>query len=270
MGYPFYQTCKTLLEATDNCWIEQIKNMKDMLIFSKETVVAFTGAKKVTQSAQKDWQDYLKNLPRPKVAEVNYIFENLGQTCYYPVKGDVDYLVSLSDKKDNMIKGADYVVASYLTTDYLQPHIRIERGAYGSALLMKGTYQLLYTYRDPNYQSSLEIIEKINETDSLLSEQKFYSAKAGALSSLQKQFAVNENGLIKSAMLQRLFLQGRKIQDVKKYQKEIVALSLKDFQKSLEEVTTALNTKSIAVGTQKTDGIRPMADKVYYFDLNVF
>ncbi|OOB78631.1 MAG: hypothetical protein BEN18_06820 [Epulopiscium sp. Nuni2H_MBin001] len=251
--YPFYTfilNCKN-----DVCmdYISQTKNMTNRILPRAGSSIAVIGEKKEAQATLKEWKEYCQTNKLEKFDDKEYDFVTISKDSVYYKTGQVDYLLYNYDTKKDYVEAIDYLIAAYATKNYLQPEIRIKKGAYGSGMQVKFPNTIsIYTYRDPHYKSSIDIIADMADMLELSDiEEKLRMAKSEALCDFQTQFGVLGNDLKKASILHAINLMGVDKKYIKHTQKEIVKIDAKDLEKEITNVETIVNDSKKGVCIKK-------------------
>lgn len=249
--YPLYQFCKQIKEEEVQNVIRQIKEMKEKIFFTDQAAIGITGRKEVLMTEKEKWEDYVCQHKLDNVSYNEYkLIKNEKANLYYK-DSPVDYLLCTYDKEKQRVEGEDYVVAAYLTHYYLQPRIRIKKGAYGAGMYALYPNTLaIYTYRDPNFKSSIEIIEQmVPIARECLSQEKLNQAKVTALGQMQRQFRLLDTELSQISWFEKLIVSGVDIKCIKKLQQDIIHMKLKTIDNALERMEARIEKSHISLCT---------------------
>ena len=251
-GYPLYTTCKAYLKAEDTTWIQRVKEM-DQKVYNKEgMIIAITSPYKRINSYMNNLKkDVLKIQNCVKREVVSYDFKKQPQTCFLKCDSAVDYIY-MQYTEDKPLTGSDYVMAAYLSKNYLNPKIRIELGAYGAGCNCQYPTSLsLYTYRDPNYQKSSEVIAQSENflITHPVSIENLRSSQTEALARINGQFRLLDRGLGYSDALENRFLLKLEKNLTKDLQKEIISTTPADIQAKAKIIKDLLRNGTKVIGT---------------------
>lgn len=251
--YPLYQLCLDFKRTGNNDWIEEIKKIDSEIGPSKGAYVGIAGDEEVIKSSQELWTNYCIEHRLEDQPKEEYTFSKNDQTNIYYKQTDVDYLVYSYDKGSTRVDGLDYLAASYITKNYLQPNIRVKKGAYGSS--MNASFPntiLIYTYRDPEYQTSIDIINNmVPILKAGLTENLVEIAKSDAICDVQNQFGMLSTDMKKASILQILMIMGVDVDYVVDMQKQIIKSDMQDINKQLDVMDTILKNSSVGICTNK-------------------
>lgn len=254
--YPLYGYAQELLKQQDATYIAEIKRVGQTIGLCEKSAIGITAPSRQLQEVQTLWETYAK---QHKVEVPSYnkydLIKNVQMNVYYK-KTPVDYIVCSYDKGSDWIDGVDYVMAAYATNHYLQPHIRVAKGAYGSGMhaIYPNTLSV-YTYRDPDYQSSLKSIEQMSDAlRGTLTLPKLEGAKADALAQYQNQFKLLGTSLEKSSTLEKLLLAGVSGDDMQNMQKQIINTSEDELDQKLALLKYIIPKSQVGICTDKARG----------------
>lgn len=249
--YPLYTYCASMKQNDSKVYIEAIKEMAKTIQPLEGTAIGIQGDRAFNQEQLKKYEKYFKTHPVEKKVEADYHFIKAANLNIYYKNTPVDYLLLSYDKEEDPLDGKDYVMASYITNQYLRPHIRLEQGAYGSTMLASYPNNLiLYTYRDPDILSSMKHITKISsELRKELDEEALNIARIDALSQLQNQLNFIGTPLEKGNQIEKMILLGVKPEKLLKLQKQIVKCNLKDLDEKLSLLPYLFESGQISVCT---------------------
>ncbi|OOO00089.1 MAG: hypothetical protein ATN35_09195 [Epulopiscium sp. Nele67-Bin004] len=251
--YPFYQfviECKTGVQKD---YIAQILAMIDKVRPSDGTSIAVIGDKKDAKQELEHWQQYCDEHKIDNTEKIDYKFETIQKDSVYYKKGQVDYLLYNYDTQKDYVEAIDYLVAAYATKNYLQPEIRIKKGAYGSGMQVRFPNTIsIYTYRDPHYKSSIEVIEEMATTlDMTDIDEKLRMAKSEALCDFQTQFGLLGSDMKKASILHAIDLMDVSEKYIKSTQKEIIKITAEELIEEMGHVDTIVNDSKKGVCIKK-------------------
>ncbi len=251
--YPFYQYTIECKQDGDGEYIEKTKELIDKIAPCAGTSVAITGNEDNIKAELDIWQEYCTNNRLKKTESVEYEFIPITKDSVYYKKGQVDYLLYNYDTQKEYVEAIDYLMAAYATKNYLQPEIRIKKGAYGSGMQVKFPNTIsIYTYRDPHYKTSIDIIEDMAATLSVADvEEKLRMAKSEALCDFQTQFGILGTDMKKASILHAIDLMGVNQKYITKTQKEIVKINAKQLENEIENVSEIINSSKKGVCIKK-------------------
>ena len=252
-SYPFYQFCQGLLQIQHHIWISHIKQIDDELYHTGGTILATTLPEKGENDYAKSWEKVIQNFNHQPNLKSHYQFEIPKGNYMVYSSGEVDYCY-INLYKPEGIKGSDYLLAAYLTKHYLNPQIRVKMGAYGAGCQVYDLQTMgIYTYRDPDYRSSLPIIRASSKClKDTIDETELELSKAEALSKVHGQYKLLATPLEQSATMEHLILWGKTPKEIVNLQKDIVLSTTKsirnkkeNYEKNVNEGKTAIMTKKI-------------------------
>lgn len=255
-GYPFYEWCKARYSEKDLEWTKKVKEIDQSLYHTKGLVVAVTSPYK---SVNKYVNSFKKMITAQKKAEthgtqeVDYHFELMPQTSFLNLETAVDYIY-VQNTLDEMITGSDYVTCAYLAKNYLNPQIRIKLGAYGAGCNCQypSTFNI-YTYRDPDYRRSLEVIKGCGDflEENKIEKEVLKISQSEALTRVHQQFRLLDKGLGQSDVLETQFLLGNKKNVIKDLQTQILNTKASDIQQKVRVFRDLLDKGTMSIATQK-------------------
>lgn len=249
-SYPLYDFCVTLARSQKSSWMDGIRKMDQELFHIGGTILATTVPQGRDNQVAKKWKIVLESLPMQPNLKGNYSFDVPEGTYVIYQEAPIDHcFVSLH--KPEGINGTDYLVAAYLTKNYLNPKLRVKMGAYGAGCQIYDLETMgIYTYRDPDYHSSLPIIEKSAEPLSHIEDSALILSKAEALSKVHGQYRLLASPIEQCAAMEHIILGGKTPKWVVGLQKEIIFSTAdsieknqKTYEKMLDKGKTAIMTK---------------------------
>ena len=251
-SYPQYMFCQELLSVKHNFWVKHIKDMDEKLYHRGGTILATTIPEKGKNLYVKSWQPYLKVFPTLPNLKAMYSFEIPEGTYIVKTNAAVDNSF-IAMCKEKGVDGIDYLLAAYLTKNYLNPQIRVKMGAYGAGCQIYDLQTLgIYTYRDPDYRSSRSIIKESAEFLSHTIDNKALTlSKAEAISKVHGQFKLLGTPLEKVGIMEHLILWGQSPNKVVLLQKEILEATPQTLAKRQEEYKSLLDEGKTAIMTKK-------------------
>ncbi len=251
-SYPQYVFCKELLSVKHDFWVKHIKDMDDKLYHTGGTILATTIPEKGKNLYAKSWQCYLKKLPTLPNLKATYNFEIPEGDYIVKSNASVDNSFMAMHKEEG-VDGVDYLLAAYLTKNYLNPQIRVKMGAYGAGCQVYDLKTLgIYTYRDPDYRSSMPIIKESAEFLShTIDDHVLTLSKAEAMSKVHGQFKLLGTPLEKVGIMEHLILWGQSPNKVVLLQKEILEATPQTMARRQEEYKDLLDEGKMAIMTKK-------------------
>lgn len=251
--YPLYTYCAHMKSSESTAYIAAIKQMSEQIKPVEGSVIGIQGDKAFNKAQLKQYETYFKGHPIEKNVEVEYSFIKSANLNIYYKNTPVDYLVFSYDKEKDKLDGKDYVMASYVTNQYLRPHIRIEQGAYGSTMLASYPNNLLlYTYRDPDVLASIRHMVNLSPVlRAELDEEALNIARIDALSQLQNQLSFIGNPLEKGTQIEKIILLGLKPEALLKLQKDIIKCELEDLDEKLSLLPYLFDSGQMSICTGK-------------------
>jgi len=257
-SYPLYIFCQQLIQIQHNTWINHIKQIDETLYHTGGTILATTLPQKGENQCAKSWEKVLAQFETLPNLKGKYQFE-IPEAPYIVYSGsDVDHSY-INLFKPEGIGGSDYLLAAYLTKHYLNPQIRVKMGAYGAGCQIYDLQTIgIYTYRDPDYRSSLPIIRASSQClGADIDEGELELSKAEALSKVHRQYKLLATPLEQSIVMEHLILWGRSPKeiinlekDIMLSDKEIIKMKKEAFEKAIDEGEIAIMTKKSYSGGQ--------------------
>ncbi|WP_054742601.1 insulinase family protein [Cellulosilyticum ruminicola] len=255
-GYPFYEWCREKNSEKDLGWIEKIKEIDSSLYQTKGLIVAVTSPYKSGNKYVSSFKKMITSqnkIEMHNVQPAQYQFKTMPQTSFLNIETAVDYIY-LQDTLDKNITGSDYVTCAYLAKNYLNPQIRIKLGAYGAGCNCQypSTFNI-YTYRDPDYSRSLEVIKGCGEflEKNKISKEVLKISQTEALTRIHQQFRLLDKGLGQSDVLETQFLLGNKKNVIKDLQTQILNTKENDICQKARVFKGLLDWGTISIATQK-------------------
>lgn len=251
--YPLYEFCLEIKKNGNTDFIEAIKAVDKQIGPRAGSYIGVVTDKETYKEMNELWRGYCKANRLEDKGKVNYTFTKTNQTNIYYKQTNVDYLLYSYDKGQRYVEGLDYLSASYITKNYLQPNIRVKKGAYGSSMNASFPNNIsIYTYRDPEYQTSIDIINNmVPILKAELSKEKVEMAKSDAICDVQNQFGLLSTDMKKASILQILMIMGVDIDYVVDMQEQIVKSDIKDVNKQLDLMVNILRNSQIGICTNK-------------------
>ncbi|MDF2877494.1 MAG: peptidase domain protein [Clostridia bacterium] len=250
-GYPLYAFCEQINHQKDLGWIHKIKEIDNKIYNQKGVVVATTASFSYINPYEASWKNLIKTQPRLEIIVPKYQFSVYPQKSLFVNETQVDYLYLQYTKPKGLLDGTDYLTAAYLTKYYLTPHIRTELGAYGAGCQLNFPDTIaLFTYRDPNYKTSLGILKNIpaylqGGIDQSLSE----TSKIEALSRVHSQFRLLGSQMEQTDIQERLLMMGIKKDYIEQLQYQILEATPKDIEKKCTIFQTILDKGALGIAT---------------------
>lgn len=250
-SYPFYTFCQNLLQVKHDTWINHVKEIDCKLYHTGGTILSTAVPKKGGNTYAKSWKQVIETFPQEPNLKGDYQFEIPEGTYVIYNEADVDYSYMNLFHSDG-IEGSDYLMAAYLTKHYFNPKIRVKMGAYGAGCQVYDLQTMgIYTYRDPDYRSTLPIIQdSVNCLKENIASEELNLSKAEALSKVHSQYKLLGTPLEQSMTMEHLILWGKSPKEIIKLQKEIILATPKsimnkgkDYEKSIHEGKIAIMTK---------------------------
>ncbi|OON93613.1 MAG: hypothetical protein ATN31_05760 [Candidatus Epulonipiscioides saccharophilum] len=129
----------------------------------------------------------------------------------------------------------------------------MKKGAYGSGMQIKFPHTMnIYTYRDPHYQSSLDIIDDMPYALSTQDiEKKLLLAKSEAMNDFPAPFGLLGADTQKASIMHAMTLMDVDNKFLKNTHKEIIKLDEEDFKDEIKNLTEIVNGSKKGVCIQK-------------------
>lgn len=265
--YPLYEFCVDIKRNGNNEFIEGVKAIDKQIGPSEGSYIGVATDKETFKEMNEIWRGYCKDNRLEDKEKLTYTFTKTNQTNIYYKQTNVDYLLYSYDKGQEYVNGLDYLSAAYITKNYLQPNIRVKKGAYGSSMNASFPNNIsIYTYRDPEYQTSIDIINNmVPILKAELSREKVEMAKSDAICDVQNQFGLLSNDMKKASILQILMIMGVDIEYVVDMQQQIVKSDIKDVNKQLDLMTNIIKNSQVGICTNKAT--IPTGDQLRMYNL---
>ncbi|MGL6175141.1 MAG: insulinase family protein [Cellulosilyticaceae bacterium] len=251
--YPLFQKCVMLKKTGNTQFVEGIKAIDKLVGPTKGSYIGVMTDKATYEGLEERWKAYCQSNYIEQQEKQEYHFTKSDKPNIYYKKTNVDYLVYSYDKGKEYVDGLDYLSSSYITKNYLQPNIRVKKGAYGSGMntLFPGSINI-YTYRDPEYQTSMDIINNmVPILKAEVTKDRVEMAKSDAICDIQNQFGLLSTDIKKASVLQILMIMGVDIDYIVDMQKQIIKSDIEDVTKQIELMTEILKNSQIGVCTNK-------------------
>lgn len=251
-SYPQYIFCQELLSVKHDFWVNHIKEMDETLYHKGGTILATTIPEKGKNLYAESWQCYLEAFPKMPNLKATYTFEIPDGTYIVKSNGTVDNSF-MAMRKEEGVDGVDYLLAAYLTKNYLNPQIRVKMGAYGAGCQIYDLQTIgIYTYRDPDYRSSLPIISaSASFLNRPIDAKALTFSKAEAMSKVHGQFKLLGTPLEKVGIMEHLILWGQSPNEVVLLQKEILEATPQSINERQKKYEDLLNEGKTAIMTKK-------------------
>ena len=253
--YPFYCFCQKLLKDKSTHWIDEVKHIDKELYHTGGTILATTVPQKGKNVYAKSWEKTLKNFNKAPNLKGTYQFDIPKGHYVVCHEGEVDYCY-MNLVKSTEIEGSDYLLAAYLTKHYFNPQIRVKMGAYGAGCQIYDLQTMgIYTYRDPDYQNSIPIIQKSSKClEAAIDEKELNYSKAEALSRVHNQYRLLGTPFEQSAAMEHLILWGKSPKEIVKLQRDIILATPKEICEKQNSYEDSIKNGKIAVMTHKKCG----------------
>ncbi len=251
-GYPFYNFCQNLLQVKHNTWVNHVQEIEHQLYHTGGTILATAVPKKGDNVYAKSWEKVIETFSKQPNLKADYHFDIPEGTYVVYNEADVDYCY-INLFNPNGIDGSDYLLAAYLTKNYFNPKIRVKMGAYGAGCQVYDLQTMgIYTYRDPDYRSSLPIIqESVCYLKETINADELNFSKAEALSKVHGQYKLLGTPLEQSATMEHLILWGKSPKEIIKLQKEIILSTPESIRNKEEAYEKTVNKGKTAIMTKK-------------------
>ncbi len=251
--YPLYTFCRALKQADLETTKLKIAKAGDACFFTDKAGIGIYAPSDTLTTEVAAWEDYVVKHKLEQVAYNNYSFPKHAKTTVYYKESPVDYVVCHYDKQQDTVVGADYVMGSYLTHYYLQPKLRVEKGAYGAGMYaLYPNSMLTYTYRDPDFKSSVAFMETMVATaKEALDSAQIDAVKGDALGQMQKQFKLLSTPQEQVEVLEKLILQETPLRTLKTLQKQIIKTDEKVLGQQLEAISDVIDKKCMSICTKR-------------------
>ena len=222
-GYPLYQFCSNCLNDNNGEWCFIVRHLDDKIYRRNGIILALAIPKDKQNKYEDKWEQYIEELPLTTSKKQIYKFKDYPKYSVINTNDMVDE-VYVGIEKENMIDGIDYVASTYLSKHYLTPNIRVGLGAYGAGCgISYPNTVAIYTYRDPNAEKSLGVIEgAFTFLQKEMPSNILKKTKIEALNKFQIQFGLIGTDLELASANENLILLGQPQGVLEKIQEEIV------------------------------------------------
>nr|WP_302599318.1 insulinase family protein [uncultured Cellulosilyticum sp.] len=253
-GYPFYEFCKACLKEQGTAWIEKVKQMDQSVYQTNGLVVAITSPYKSSNGYLHSLKKIIKEGQKNEsLNRTEYKFEQMPKTSFLQLDTAVDYIYIQNTLK-KPVEGSDFVAAAYMAKNYFNPKIRIGLGAYGAGCNCQyPTTFNIYTYRDPDFKHSLQVIAESGEflDKTPINEAALKASQTEALTRVHQQFRLLDKGLEQVDVLEVQFLLGNKKNVVKNLQAQILDTTGQKMQQKACIFKDLLREGTLSIATKK-------------------
>lgn len=250
--YPFYVFCRQLSKEDYKTIRDKLVAIDDYVVMGEGTVIGLIGEASQLVKEQSLWET---SLGQHKPKEVTYNEYSLPPTTkhiLYEKETAVDYVVCTCDLGSQVVDGGDYVAAAYMNQHYMKPILRGKHGAYGAGIYAIYPNTLtVYTYRDPDFNYSLNALSKM--ADTLVEQVEVEGvemAKVEALGQMQRQFRMLDSQKAQMLIQEKLYLQGKDSGTIETLQKEILSVRVSLLKRKIKEIGEYLQKSHISLCTR--------------------
>nr|WP_307990450.1 insulinase family protein [uncultured Niameybacter sp.] len=249
--YPLYEWVTKFKLDKEGTYVEKIKDIGEVLVYRDGTMIGIQGDKAFRKSQLEQMEKCFNKREKTETKKETYTFVKKEKLTLYYKSTPVDYLVLSYDKGSDLVDGVDYVMASYMTNQYLRPIIRAEHGAYGSSIVAKYPSSLVvYTYRDPNFLASLKTIQEAPQVlRQNLNSEALKVARLDALAEYQRQMGLVGNAFEKGSFIEHTILMGKKPEACLKLQRQILKTTLKNLDEKFSLLPYLLGNSQLGICT---------------------
>jgi Zn-dependent M16 (insulinase) family peptidase len=250
-GYPLYTFCEQIKNQKDLGWISKIKEIDRLIYNQKGAVIATAAPFSYLNRYEASWKKLIKEQPSVDINIPQYQFSACPQKSLFINETQVDYLYLQYTKPKGLLDGTDYLTAAYLTKYYLTPHIRTELGAYGAGCQLNFPDTIaLFTYRDPDYKTSLNILKKIPAyLQSGINPSLSETSKIEALSRVHSQFRLLGSQMEQTDIQERLLMMGIEKEYIEQLQYQIIKAKPTDIAKKYTIFEALLEKGALGIAT---------------------
>lgn len=251
-SFPLYDFCKNMLNDKEDKWIDSIKAIDDKLYHKNGVIISTSTNNPSKDKCLANWENKVSEWPDAPNVAANYSFDVPQGDYVVKSNAAIDYSFRALRKEDT-VDGIDYLLSAYLTKNYLNPQIRVKLGAYGTACQVYDLKTIgIYTYRDPDYTRSAQVIEGSDEFLSKnINDTKLNLSKAEALSNVHNQFKLLANGIDRVGVMEHLILWGNSPKQILKIEQEIVNATPQDIENRQKEYQENLQKGKKGIMTSK-------------------
>ena len=222
MRYPFYSYCKELLTMPNMQWINQVKKMDSQLYHKGGMVLSTIIDKKGKNDYLASWEKAIEDFERLPNEKGSYTLEVPATDFLVPSEAAVDHSFKCLYNPEG-VTGEDYVLAAYLTKNYLNPRLRVQLGSYGAGCQIYDPRTIgLYAYRTPDYQKALQVIAESGTYLSKIDGKQLEKCKAEAISRVHEQYKLLATPIERASAVEHLILWGKSPKEILNLQKEIL------------------------------------------------
>ncbi len=139
---------------------KRLSDAKELILNRKNLIVISTGDGNAINSLKTDLTGFLNSLPEKEITKTDYsplLLNFKNEALINNSSVHMNFLVG----PNNNFSGKDYAIAAFLDDKFMLPQFRNVMGAYGAYSAFGDSLFALYTYRDPNLDSTFNTMEKI-------------------------------------------------------------------------------------------------------------
>lgn len=222
--------------------LNELREVYETLINKKGLVIGLTCDKEDYEPALAAIKEFLKTLPNRdldrgkfEILSVQGISkEGLG------ANSNVNYVFAAGDLKKVMseVGGSSRLVANILNNRYLYPELRQKGGAYGGGSLIDnyGNF-VVYSYRDPNIEATLDVYRKMG--DFLKNLELTQDDLDLLIIGYFKSYPVTSKAVASSIVYN--YINGLTNEDIKKEAEEVLAATPETVKQFGDAITSVIN-----------------------------
>lgn len=249
--YPFYCYCEQLSKQSDIQWISKVKAMDRKLYHKNGIILSTTLGKKQKNLYKKSWQKEIDSFVTQPNTAAHYNIKVPQGNCMIITPIKVDHSFKAIYKPEG-IDGIDYIIASCLTKNHLNPQIRVVQGAYGAGCQVNDPKTLgMYAYRAPDYTETLKTMVSSSYYLSQIDEKILEKGKTDAISKVHQNYRLLDPSLDRVAVMERLILWGRSPKEIMHFQQQIIMATLNDIRKRQNFYNESINKGKVGIITSK-------------------
>lgn len=252
-GYPFYCFCKNLLNQPEEEWLTRLETIDETLYHKGGLILSTILKEEGKNKYAASWEQVIEQFKEIPNLKGHYTLAVPKGDCFVETETAVDYSFKTLYKKEG-ISGEDYLIAAYLTKNYLNPELRVKLGAYGAGCQVYNPKTMgIYAYRAPDYRQSLQVANRCAAyLKAPLTEETLARSKAEALSRIHDQYKLLNTSLEAATAMEQLILWGKSPNELMVLQEEVLKATPKKIQEQQARYEQLLQEGKAAVMTGKS------------------
>lgn len=250
--YPLYRYCKEILSMPNMQWINEVKRIDTKLYHKGGLILSTILNKKGENLYLQDFEKVIEEFKQLPNEKGDYALEIPLNDCLVPSDMTVDHSFKCLYNPEG-ITGEDYVLAAYLTKNYLNPRLRVQLGSYGAGCQVYDLRTIgLYAYRTPDYKKALQVIAESGEYLSKIDGKQLEKCKAEAMSRVHEQYKLLATPIERASAIEQLILWGKSPKEILNLQKDILLTTSPSIYEKQKIYNKLLNEGRYAIMTGKS------------------